>query len=71
MRSTWICLMALLLRRGLVTDADVEDIRDQCMEVAERFTASDCALKGEFGTACMNDLLGMFRPLVLCERTEH
>ena len=60
MRTTWIALVSLLLRRGVLTDEDVGAVYAACQEAAEEFSASECAAKADFGRSCLEDLARMF-----------
>ena len=63
-RTTWICTMRILLDRGLIERADVERVRDDCMDVAGQFAASHCEARSEFGFALIGDLTRLFRGVI-------
>lgn len=59
-RSLWLCTVTLMLDRGLLSKADVEWMREHCIETALAFSTSGDGLKREFGLRGVDDVAALF-----------
>ena len=70
LRNVWAYTMAVMIGQGLLTNEDVEWMRDQCIAGALDYVASSSGPAREFGVRGVADLEAMFKR-VLPDDPEH
>ncbi len=67
-RTAWLCTMRFMMDRGVLTGADMEEMRDVCIDAATEFAITGDGLKREFGLAGIRDMDALFKNVLRAQR---
>ena len=63
-RAVWISTMRFLVDRGVLTEADMTEMRDCCLDASADFAIAGNGLKREFGLAGVRDMSALFESVL-------